>query len=269
MNRLEVMKDAAKEAGQFMLGAKDQTQSELKANANDFVTIADIKSQNMLRKSLLQAFPDAIIISEEDSEAERRLLTAPDFTGFVLDPIDGTYNFKRDMRESAISIGYVEKGDSVAGVIFDPYRNELYEAETGGGAKCNGEPIHVSRQTELAGSSVATSNGYDFAAAERNLQREIAIYEQTGIMPWMSCPGSAVLTLAWVACGRVDAIHHTGFKPFDNAAALVINREAGAKVTTLSGDNATFIDSRLLVGTPAIVDQLQEIFNKLPPALLI
>ena len=153
-----------------MLGAKDQTQSELKANANDFVTIADIKSQNMIRKSLLQVFPDALIISEEDSEHERQQLFASDFTGFVLDPIDGTYNFKRDMRESAISIGYVEKGDSVAGVIFDPYRDELYEA--------------------------------------------------------------------------------------------------GAKVLTLSGHEARFTDDRLLFGTPAIVDQLLEIFAKLPLALL-
>lgn len=268
MNRLSIMKAAVLEAGEFMLGAKDQTESETKANANDFVTVADIKSQNMIRKHLIGFYPDTLIISEEDSEDDRQKLLDPDFTGFVLDPIDGTYNFKRDMRESAISIGYIESGQSIAGVIYDPYRKELYEAEKGHGARCNDGPIQVSSQIELAGSSIATSNGYDYEAAKRNLLREIAIYETTGIMPWISCPGSAVLTLAWVACGRVDAIHHTGFKPFDNAAAIIINREAGARVLTLDGREATFIDDKLLVGTPAIVDQLQAVFDQLSLKLL-
>ncbi len=268
MNRLAVMKSAALEAGEFMLGAKNQTQSETKANANDFVTVADIKSQNMIRKHLRQYYPDILIISEEDSEDDRQKLLDPEFTGFVLDPIDGTYNFKRDMRESAISIGYIENGQSIAGVIYDPYRKELYEAEVGQGARRNDEPIHVSDQTQLAGSSIATSNGYDYEAAKRNLQREIAIYDHSGVMPWISCSGSAVLTLAWVACGRVDAIHHTGFKPFDNAAAIIINREAGAKVLTLAGEEATFIDDKLLVGTPAIVDLLQDVFKEMDKSLL-
>ncbi len=269
MNRLELMKQAARQAGDFLLGAQGQTKSTTKRNANDYVTVADIKSQNILRKSLAENFPDSTILSEEDSEADRQKLHEPDFTGFVLDPIDGTYNFKRGMRESAISIGYVENGQTVAGVIFDAYKNELFEAELGGGASLNGKPIEVSAQTEMAGASVAISNGYDYAAATRNMQRQIAIFEQTGIMPWTSCPGSSVLTMAWVACGRVDAIHHTNFFPWDNAAAMVINREAGAKVLTLTGKEARFTDMQVVVGTPAIVDQLLAVFGRLPAELLV
>ncbi|HSX30736.1 MAG TPA: inositol monophosphatase family protein [Candidatus Saccharimonadales bacterium] len=268
MNRLELMKKAAREAGEFMLGAQSQTAGSTKANANDFVTVADIKSQDILRKSLAADFPGVVILSEEDSDKEREKLQASGFTGFVLDPIDGTYNFKRGMQESAISVGYIENGQSVAGVIFDAYKDELYEAEQGSGARLNGSPIHVSVQTELAGSSVATSNGYDYAAAVRNLQRQVAIYDATGVMPWISCPGSAVLVMAWTACARVDAMHHTGFKPWDNAAAMTIVREAGGKVLTLKGEQAKFTDAKLLLGTPAIVDQLLEIFAKLPAELL-
>ena len=268
MSRLELMKQAARAAGVFMLGAADMTESTEKSGATDFVTVADIKSLDLLRKSLLENFRGTDVLSEEDSEEERKQLYEPGFTGFVLDPIDGTYNFKRGMKESAISVGYIENGKSIAGVIYDAYKDELFEAELGSGARLNGEPIHVSDQKELAGSSVATSNGYDYNAAVRNLQRQIAIHEQTGIMPWISCPGSAVLVMAWIACGRVDALHHTGFKPWDNAAAFVINQEAGATIMRLDGGEATFTDSKLLIGTPAIVDQLHEIFQKIPAELL-
>jgi myo-inositol-1(or 4)-monophosphatase len=268
MDRIDSMKNIARAAGAFMLGADGLRSSKMKSNANDFVTVADIKSQDLIRKELLAAFPGELIVSEEDDNEERQQLQAEDFTGFVIDPIDGTYNFKREMRESAISIGYIENGKSICGVIFDPYRDELYEAELGKGARCNDLPIHVSKQEELAGSSVATSNGYDFAAAERNLERQIAIYKQTGVMPWISCPGSAVLTLAWIARGRVDAMHHTGFKPWDTAAAFIILSEAGGKITTLDGKEASFMDARLLAGNPVIVDRLNDVFGKLSPELL-
>lgn len=268
VDRIEVMKSAAKQAGEFMLGAQHLTDSSLKANANDFVTVADIKSQNLLREVLKKNFPEITILSEEDSESERQKVLDLGFTGFALDPIDGTYNFKRGMKESAISIGYIENGKSVAGVVYDAYKDELFEAEKDRGAFLNGESIQVSKQRKLAGASVATSNGYDYEAAVRNLKRQIAIYEKTDIMPWTSCPGSAVLTLVWIACGRIDAVHHNGFKPWDNAAAFIIAREAGAKIQTLSGEEAKFIDSKLLIGNPSIVDQLHDFFRELPEELL-
>lgn len=263
------MKDAARQAGDFILGAQHLTESSTKANANDFVTVADVKSQNILREVLRNNFSDKVVIlSEEDPETEAKKVLEPNFTGFALDPIDGTYNFKRGMKESAISVGYIENGQSVAGVIYDVYKDELFEAEQGKGAFLNGQPISVSSQKDLAGASVATSNGYDYEAAVRNLQRQIAVYEQTGIMPWTSCPGSVVLAMVWIACGRIDAIHHTGFKPWDNAAAFVINQEAGAKIVTLGGEEARFADDKLVVGAPAIADQLLEVFSELPAELL-
>jgi len=267
MNRLEIMEQAARAAGQFMLGANSGVTTE-KSNVKDFVTVADIKSQDLIRTQLREHFPEAVILSEEDPEDERQALYQQDYSGFVLDPIDGTYNFKRDMRESAISIGYVENGVPVAGVVYDPYRDELYKAEQGKGAFRNNEPIRASDQTDLRGANVATSNGYDDEAAIRNLRRQIAIHEQTGVMPWTSISGSAVLALVWVACGRIDAIHHTGFKPWDNAAALLICQEAGAITLALQGEPAKFTDAALLVGTPKIVEQLNEIFHKLPKELL-
>ncbi len=268
MEYIQVMRQAAKKAGEFMRHNKTLTEATQKTGTTDFVTVADIKSQGIIRNELTAAFSNIQVVSEEDPEETRQKLDDPDFTGFVLDPIDGTYNFKRNMQESAISIGYVEHSEPKIGVIYDAYKDELFEAQAGKGALCNGQSIHVSDQVSLDGASVATSNGYDYDAAVRNLQRQIAIHTKTGIMPWTSCPGSAVLVLAWVAAGRIDAIHHTGFKPWDNAAGQLIVREAGGFVHTLQGQGARFTDACVLAASPAVGAALESIFKELDPALL-
>lgn len=268
MEYIQVMREAVRHAGEFMRRNKTLTDATQKTVANDFVTVADIKSQDLIRKELATAFPDVVIVSEEDSDKIRAQLGDTEFTGFVLDPIDGTYNFKRGMQESAISIGYIENGQPKIGIIYDPYKDESFEAEVGKGAFCNGQSIRVSEQASLEGASVATSNGYDYEAAARNFQRQIAIYTKTGVMPWTSCPGSAVLVLAWVAAGRIDAIHHTGFKPWDNAAGILIVREAGGFVHTLKGVEARFTDSCILAASPGVGYALEEVFHGLDPVLL-
>lgn len=267
MTDINVLRIAALEAGQYMLGS-DERQSTDKTNLKDFVTVADIKSQDILRTKLAAEFGGAVILSEEDDEAARAPMYEADFTGYVLDPIDGTYNFKRDMRESAVSIGYIENGQPVAGVVYDPFKDELFEAELGMGAKRNGQPIHVSNQQAIEGASIGTSNSYDDAAMARNLKRQLAIYEQTGHMPWLHAHGSGVLIMTNIACGRFDAYHHNGLKPWDNAAAFLIMREAGATVQALDGRGAAFTSSTVLCGVPAVVEQLREVFDRIDPALL-
>lgn len=257
---MDIMKQAALAAGGYMAGSDEREQTD-KSNAKDFVTVADIKSQTILRDMLKARYPGAVILSEEDTEKEREQLYSPDFTGFVLDPIDGTYNFKRDMKESAISIGYIEKGESIAGVIYDPYRQELYSAAKGEGVYCNDKPISVSGQTELASASVTTSNSYDSEAMKRNLERHLAIYEHSRQMPWTACNGSGVLIWAWIANGRTDAYHHNGLKPWDNAAAFCIAQEAGARISRLDGSAAKFTDADILVATPEIHAALLAIFQ--------
>jgi myo-inositol-1(or 4)-monophosphatase len=265
---IDQMENAAKKAGAFMRSSTERDSTE-KTNAKDFVTVADIKSQDILREELERAFPDVIILSEEDEESVRQKMYEPDFTGFVLDPIDGTYNFKRDMRESAISIGFIQNGQSTHGVVYDPYKDELYKAEKGKGAYRNGEKIQVSGAESLMGASIATSNSYADDAMARNLERHLAIYKQTGVMPWTSCPGSGVLILVWVACGRIDAYHHNGLKPWDNAAAFLIIREAGGAVHLLNEPHdAPFTANAMIAGTPSIVAKLEDVFGTIEPQLL-
>lgn len=95
----QLLQQIVREAGKFMLAGTDLS-AQQKTNAKDFVTVADIKSQNIIRKALTRALPDIQVLSEEDSEATRSALYQPHFTGVVIDPIDGTYNFKRGMQES-------------------------------------------------------------------------------------------------------------------------------------------------------------------------
>lgn len=261
----------ARDAGAFMLGVREsERRSDQKVNAKDLVTVADIKSQNIIKQGLEQAFPDIQVVSEEDDETRRDSLFENAFTGFVIDPIDGTYNFKRDMRESAVSIGYIEGGEIKAGVIYDPYKDEMFTVTRGEGAFRNGVPIHVSDHANLEGASIATSNSYDDEAMERNLRRQLAIYEQTGIMPWMSCQGSGVLIMANIACGRFDAYHHNGLKPWDNAAAILLVQEAGGVVERIDGERPVrFTDAAILAGNPSIIKALREqVITKIDPKLL-
>lgn len=266
--QLQVMQNAARSAGAYILES-DERQHTDKSNKKDFVTVADIKSQDILRQSLRQEYPNVPILSEEDSEEDRKALNDPEFTGFVLDPIDGTFNYKRDMRESAISVGYVENGEIVLGVVFDPYKNELFHAGVGTGAFKNGEPISVRQDySGLDGASIATSNSYDGAAMRRNLDRQDAIYDKTGIMPWLSLHGSGVLIMTNIACGRFDAYHHNGLKPWDNAAAFLIVREAGGVVETLTGEQAQFTSPTVLMGVPGAVTDLKNVFSQIDQQLL-
>lgn len=253
-----------------MLSARSEDLvSEEKTNNKDFVTVADIKSQDIISGRLRQAFPDVPVISEEDSEAVRSLLGDSNFTGFVIDPIDGTYNFKRDMRESAVSIGYIESGKAKVGVIYDPYKDEVFSAIKGEGAYRNAVNIHVSDHATLAGASIATSNSYDDEAMARNLRRHLMIYQNSGIMPWTNCPGSGVLIMANIACGRFDAYHHNGLKPWDNAAAFLLIEEAGGVVERLDDKGeAGFTDPAILAGNKEIVAALRTIFASMDPILL-
>jgi myo-inositol-1(or 4)-monophosphatase len=268
ITRIDLIEQIAQEAGAFLLQAGDMRAHTDKSNRKDFFTEADIAVQDSIRKELHKHFPDVTVLSEEDSEEERKALYAADFTGFVIDPIDGTYYFKRDMQESAISIGYIENGKPVAGVAFDPYKNELFRAEKGKGATRNGERIRVSDQASIEGSFVVFCNSYNDAQMARTLKRHTAIYEQSGHMPWTSCGGSAVLVMCWIACGRIDALHHNALKPWDTAAAFIIAAEAGAKITSLEGKPIGFTSPSVIIGTPKVVDELSVAFNKLPSELL-
>ncbi|MDQ2972896.1 MAG: inositol monophosphatase [bacterium] len=251
--RIDVIKDAALKAGEEVLKYDSNiVTTEIKSTAGDLVTAADLGSERVITAIIKANFPDDIIISEETSEGQELLDEShlPSLRAWVLDPIDGTNNFKKGMAYSGISIGYIDKGVIVLGAVYDPYKRELYLAAKGQGATRNGEPIHVAEKSTFdAGTRVCTSNSY-----EGGTQANLARYEKLGHV-WVDVLGSAVLIMTDVASGRLDLYHHNGLKPWDNAAAFLIAEEAGAKITNLLGRPTNWLTSEVVVGNPSLVDE--------------
>lgn len=234
-------------------------ETSVKSTAGDLVTSADKASERVITEILGASYPDELVISEEASLGHE-LLNEPHLatlTGWVIDPIDGTNNFKRGMAYSGISIGYIQNGEIALGGIFDPYRGNLYVAATGHGATCNGQSIQVSSSSKFdAGTRVATSNSYEGGTGQ-NLER----YAPLGHV-WVDVLGSAVLIMADVAAGRLDLYHHNGLKPWDNAAGFLIAAEAGAKITGLEGQQVSWLSDEVVMGNPALVDRFLALTHK-------
>lgn len=228
-------------------------ETDIKSTAGDLVTAADIASEKIIVDTIMQAFPDDIIISEETAKGHELLndKTLTSLTAWIIDPIDGTNNYKHGMSYSGISIGYIERGNPVLGGILDPYRDLLYVAKLGEGATCNGQPIHVSGITNFdAGTRVCTSN----SSAEGGTQANLARFAKLGDV-WVDVLDSAVLIMVDVASGKLDLYHHNGLKPWDSAAAFLIASEAGAKVVGLNGQGITWLSSDVIMGNPTLVDE--------------
>lgn len=251
--RLSVITGAARKAGTKILTYDPNTvTAEVKSTAGDLVTAADLGSEKVITEVIRAAFPNDLVISEETSQGHELLASEnlSKLTGWVIDPIDGTNNFKKGMCYSGVSIGYIQNGSIMLGAVYDPYRDELYVAQKGKGATRNGEPIRVAGKTNFdAGTRVCTSNSY-----EGGTQANLARYEKLGHV-WVDVLGSAVLIMTDVASGRLDLYHHNGLKPWDNAAAFLIAEEAGAKITDLAGQPTTWLTSEVVVGNPALVDE--------------
>lgn len=257
ITRKELIARAAILAGEEILKFDPATVStETKANSGDLVTAADIASERVITQLIQEHFEDDLIISEETTEGQE-LLTAeslPTLTGWVLDPIDGTNNFKKGMGYSGISIAYVDHGEPQLGAIYDPYKKELYIAEKNVGVTRNNLPIKVSNTESFdPGTRVCTSN-----SSEGGTQQNLSRFEKLGYV-WVDVLGSAVLIMCDVASGRLDLYHHNGLKPWDNAAAFLIAQEAGAKITGLKGQPVTWLTNEIVLGNAILVDRFVEL----------
>jgi myo-inositol-1(or 4)-monophosphatase len=253
MQREDVLVDALKKAAAEILRYNPSTvETNEKENEGDLVTAADLASEKVIIATIKASFPEDKIISEETSDGHEALKeeTLNSLIAWVIDPIDGTNNFKHDMGYSGISIGYIENGKPVLGGIINPYRDLLYLASKGNGASCNGKPIRVSNvETLNSGTRVCTSNSSASGGTLLSLER----YKNLGDV-WVDVLGSAVLIMTDIASGKLDLYHHNGLKPWDNAAAFIIVEEAGAKIVGLKGQTVTWLTPEVVIGNPNLVD---------------
>lgn len=249
---IEAIKQGILDAGEAVRKAKPAEGVVVKEGRLNFVTTADLESERILKEVIQKNFPDHLILSEETESDILDVLAVPNL--WVLDPIDGTSNFRYERGYSGISVGYVEKGEPVAGFIYDPFRDELFFAEKGKGAFLNGNPIYVDNKTGLSKATVMTDNSYDSSGTKSNLEMLLKLNPT----PWVLIRGSAVLAYCDIAAGRADVYAHQFLKPWDNAAGFVIAKEAGAVIKSLKGEDVNFTASSLVVGNEVLVNQFIE-----------
>lgn len=227
---LELATIAALEAGKLVLSKLGRSTITQKGATYNLVTDADTASERLIAEIIRQNFPESEILGEEENVAKD--LSAPKL--WVIDPLDGTNNFAHGIPQFSISIAYAEFGKVLAGVVYDPTRNELFTAERGKGAWLNGKPISVSGNKTLSESMIATGFYYDRGDLLDNTIRAVYRLFKSNIQ-CIRRMGSAALDLSYVACGRFDAYFEYMLSPWDFAAGTLILEEAGGVWTDREG----------------------------------
>ena len=226
---LEQITDIVREAAQIVLAARDiPSQTHEKTSAADLVTEYDLAVERFLKEKLPPLVPGSVFFGEEEAE------NADPSRGwaFIVDPIDGTTNFVRDLRQSAISVALARDGAVEYGVVYDLYKDELFSARRGGGAFLNGSPIHVSTRPLSQGVFGMGTAIYKREYLEPTMRLTEQLFRR-------SCDfrrlGSAALDLCNVACGRTEVFFEYSLCPWDYAAGSLLVTEAGGAVCALDG----------------------------------
>lgn len=223
-----------KDCGKVILNAdREKMAIDIKSGVADLVTEYDKNIQEQLKNGLKNILPEAKFIGEEGSSDE----LSDDGFAFVVDPIDGTTNFIKDYHHSAVSVALLKGKEVVAGLIYNPYLDEVFSAIKGQGAFCNGKKITVSSHSIGNALVLFGSSPYDKKLFAKTIEiLSEYFYQSLDIRR----SGSAALDLCSVACGRADVYFELQVSPWDFAAGKLIVEEAGGVVTSLEGAPLTF-----------------------------
>src|SRR6184192_2879788 len=234
----------AREAGALLIQYfRRRVAVEYKGEA-DVVTVADRTAEELIISRLRARWPEHQIMAEEGSSHK----SASEYRWYV-DPLDGTTNFAHGFPVFCVSLGLEYKKRLVAGVVYDPTRDELFTAEQGSGAYLNQERIHVSKIANLAESLLATG----FPSHKRHKNPNIFFYHQITLHSHgVRRAGSAALDLCDVACGRFDGFWEFNLNPWDTAAGVLLVEEAGGMVSDFSG-GAFQLNSRETVASNGFI----------------
>ena len=238
--------------------------ADTKSSLTDVVTAADREAERLVAEALREARPhDGLLGEEGASTAGTTGIT------WVVDPIDGTVNYLYGLPAYAVSIAATVEHDgrgstlpagtmadgrrAVAGAVYVPAFDELFDAHEGGGARVNGRPIRVSEREELPLALVGT--GFGYTVERRTEQAEVArrLIPRVRDIRRM---GAAAVDLCMVAAGRLDAYYERGLQPWDYAAGALIAREAGAEILALE-DGELPGEPMLVAGPPALARELR------------
>ena len=219
----------------------------------DIVTEADRASEKLITERLHAAFPGHGVYGEEGTRSD----LGAEFRWYV-DPLDGTTNFAHSFPVFCVVLGCERRspgleadqdGEMVAGVIYDPLRDEMFSASRGGGARLNGEAMHVSRTKALQESLIATG----FPSHKRHRSPNVHFYQEFTLRSHgVRRAGSAALDLAYVAAGRIDGYWEFILNPWDTSAGYLLVEEAGGTITHFDGGKFT-LNSREIFATNGLI----------------
>jgi myo-inositol-1(or 4)-monophosphatase len=257
---LEVAKQAAYAAGKIITKHFKKLPKEAirQKQANDYLSFVDESSENTIISIIHDYFPDHSILAEEGGESNK-----PGEYRWIIDPLDGTTNYIKELPVFAISIA-LQKGDEIIlGVVYDPLQDELFWAEKGKGAYVNDIPIQVSDSNSLSECLIAT--GFPFKA--KHLLRpylnsfEDMFHACIGIRRM----GAAAIDIAYVAAGRFGGFWELGLSPWDLAAGSVLIKEAGGKITDFWDNQDYLFKNYLIVSNGHVHKQMGEIIRRYFP----
>ena len=259
-----VAEGIARQAGSLLRGFYEKgVTAEYKGDV-DLVTEADRASEALIVERLHAAFPLHGIYGEEGTrerlESEYR---------WYVDPLDGTTNFAHGFPAFCVILGLEHRplglapetdGEIVAGVLYDPLRDEMFVAEKGRGAWLNGRQIKVSTVATLSESLTATG----FPSQKRHLNPNIHFYQQITLRSHgVRRAGSAGLDLAYVACGRIDAFWEFKLNPWDTSAGVLLVTEAGGTITHFDGGTFTLDSREVLASNGLVSPEIIHIFGEI------
>ena len=259
-----VASDIAREAGALLRDFYERgVTMEYKGDV-DLVTEADRSSEALIKQRLAAAFPDHGIYGEEGT----RERLAAEYRWYV-DPLDGTTNFAHGFPAFCVVLGCEhrppglapdEDGEMVAGVIYDPLRNDIFEAERGQGTWLNGRRVHASKTKSLQESLTATG----FPSQKRHENPNIHFYQQMTLRSHgVRRAGSAALDLAYVACGRLDGFWEFKLNPWDTSAGSLMVEESGGSMTRFDGSKFRLDSVECLATNSLILEEVVELFADL------
>ena len=219
-----------REAGALVRDAADiAAHTHEKTSVRDLVTDYDVAVEARLKKDLLSLLPEAVFLGEEEKERQ----DASRGWAFIVDPIDGTTNFTRALRQSAVSVALARDGRVEYGVVYDPAKEELFSARRGGGAFLNGQPISASGRDLAHGLVIVGSSVYYRELAAPTFRTLEFLFDRA--MDFRRL-GSAALDLCYIACGRAEMFYEYRLSPWDYAAGSLIVEEAGGCTADMTGE---------------------------------
>ncbi len=258
---LELAIRAAREAGAIIQDFAARRFDIIHKGRINLVTEADLASEKHIKELITAHHPTHQILAEESGISHHK----DAHYCWIIDPLDGTTNFAHGFPCYSVSIGIEHQGAMIAGVIYDPSRDELFVAERGAGATLNGNPIRVSAIADLEKALLVTGFPYDVRERMNYYSPawEAFLAKSQGVRRL----GSAAIDLAYVACGRLDGFWEWGLNPWDCAAGWLLIAEAGGKLTKTDGSPFDITKPDLLGSNSLLHEQMVAVLDEVKPRM--